>query len=1275
MTTIQCKEIAKTVRKELKAAYPSIKFSVKSDFNKISVSYTDGVRASEIEPFLNKYRGYRDLDTYGDYGADTTAQDVEFNGETVGTYLNYINVSRSFSEAYITEVLDYVKSTLNGAESDGVAVEISEWSGTAHFTGHSHDNYGYYCEIARESSSLESIKVQRDRKDAEEEEKLNIWIAERAAKELETKKEVQEVTITPLEIITIQSGAVELIESVFPKLNKNDTLEEYTEQLEAEHFDKVKASVTKVIKLTDSDYDLFTNNLLTSFDWLDGEGGTDSTANLPDVESFYKYSEADQKYWKSEAYTLCVLVYASDRDAILVDPQGYTYARYVGFMDQQVAAKYLPKQIKATKKLSLSFTKNSDIDFTIHSANIEVIQVQEAEAIAPLPQPIAIAQPIQEIGVSQPIPQIVPRGKTSYIYSHKDLGEYSFQVWEFSDKVGVYYSGSGGLFWVSFGAAVNHSEELISKNWKLTKSITNGEVTNYPHFEAEQAIAQPIQSESVSDLLYDANKIAVRNIGLHTITPPTAGQAITDNISDGAILSVNPVVDETAIVSGATPNLTRLNPAIMAVEGCQRNEFITGKLENKAPTFSSLPIDAIDFSSSRIPLRSGASDVPFASADMPPTLIEFPTQEVISALDNNLPASLASTSPLSSCTTPTGSLVEYSHNPEFSSSQVVECVEHEQSIPLSSEPTIEDKIAQVLEDRRSVFGDKKDRKLTAYTRLIKKHQSLADSHYRAFRSTADMIPLGQPILVGHYSEKRHRRDIKRMRSNMDKSCESANTAKHYEGKIHTLESSHVINSADPDVLVKLEEKLAGLESKHQNMKACNKIIKSKKLIDDQKIEELHSIGIHRRLGTELLKPDFCGRIGYADYQLANSNANMKTVRDRIASIKATLIKAIESPEVAYPELGLKVLRNTEVNRLQLVFDGKPDQSVRSLLKSNGFKWAPSQGAWQRDLNNNGTHAANRVIGKLKNDLPVSDQVLEVADQNLEVEAIASLPFQGVENLAISLSPFPQTTEAIAEPIQPEITEPEEAIAPLPDQESQLEAIDNQIKDLDSKWREEIRRSNFCWKRPSEAHKKRLGKIEHELWSAKSKKDVLMTAIAPLPIQEAEAIASLEQAILENKELVIETCLENKYQGSINIDQVLSTVISSLGFNVCHVAETLADTERIESIIKNIWADTCQEIAPEAAIAQQTYNDRFANLPLRVKAEIAKLEDLAKVKKGYNADDYKACVRARATLATLRVEPDDQIIIDLLCPQPEPDTEAIANFRAIIESIITEKVAH
>ena len=56
--------------------------------------------------------------------------------------------------------------------------------------------------------------------------------------------------------------------------------------------------------------------------------------------------------------------------------------------------------------------------------------------------------------------------------------------------------------------------------------------------------------------------------------------------------------------------------------------------------------------------------------------------------------------------------------------------------------------------------------------------------------------------------------------------------------------------------------------------------------------------------------------------------------------------------------------NTKENRLQLVFDGKPDENVRAILKANGFRWSGRFRAWQRQLTENAVAAVWRVVAKL-----------------------------------------------------------------------------------------------------------------------------------------------------------------------------------------------------------------------------------------------------------------------------------------------------------------------
>lgn len=99
-----------------------------------------------------------------------------------------------------------------------------------------------------------------------------------------------------------------------------------------------------------------------------------------------------------------------------------------------------------------------------------------------------------------------------------------------------------------------------------------------------------------------------------------------------------------------------------------------------------------------------------------------------------------------------------------------------------------------------------------------------------------------------------------------------------------------------------------------------------------------------------------GRIGYPAYELQNNNANIRRIRGRIAELK----KRTENTPEGWEFDGGRVVVNTAENRLQIIFDGKPDADIRTELKGEGFRWAPSQGAWQRQLTDNAMRAARRL---------------------------------------------------------------------------------------------------------------------------------------------------------------------------------------------------------------------------------------------------------------------------------------------------------------------------
>lgn len=131
------------------------------------------------------------------------------------------------------------------------------------------------------------------------------------------------------------------IQSVkFPKLNKNETISRYRQELQ-NGYDTQRVLVDEIMLFTAADYHAFCNNFLTDFDWLSGKGGFNSDYNpvdengdtLPQDKLFGGAYPKELESWRSKSYTIGLLcVNTANDEMIVVDPEGYNYARYVGFL-------------------------------------------------------------------------------------------------------------------------------------------------------------------------------------------------------------------------------------------------------------------------------------------------------------------------------------------------------------------------------------------------------------------------------------------------------------------------------------------------------------------------------------------------------------------------------------------------------------------------------------------------------------------------------------------------------------------------------------------------------------------------------------------------------------------------------------------------------------------------------------------------------------------------------------------------------------------------------
>jgi len=91
----------------------------------------------------------------------------------------------------------------------------------------------------------------------------------------------------------------------------------------------------------------------------------------------------------------------------------------------------------------------------------------------------------------------------------------------------------------------------------------------------------------------------------------------------------------------------------------------------------------------------------------------------------------------------------------------------------------------------------------------------SDSYYQASNKHADFLSLGEPIKVGHHSEKGHRKIIEQAWNNMGKSVEFSEKAKEYESRVSYWESkANTINLSMPESLDFYEFELEKAKEKH-----------------------------------------------------------------------------------------------------------------------------------------------------------------------------------------------------------------------------------------------------------------------------------------------------------------------------------------------------------------------------------------------------------------------------------------------------------------------------
>lgn len=179
--------------------------------------------------------------------------------------------------------------------------------------------------------------------------------------------------------------------------------------------------------------------------------------------------------------------------------------------------------------------------------------------------------------------------------------------------------------------------------------------------------------------------------------------------------------------------------------------------------------------------------------------------------------------------------------------------------------------------------------------------------------------------------------------------------KYIQGLLDRIRSTGMggISADDADAIEKLEKKLARHQEVHDRMKAINTYYRKHRTLDGcpdltpEEVEELKS---------DMAKEWHTQDRPFASWQLSNNSAEIRRIKARIEQ----LTRQRENGYTGWEFVGGRVETNQEANRLQILFDSKPDNGIRVTLRSCGFRWSPRVGAWQRQLNDNAIRAADYI---------------------------------------------------------------------------------------------------------------------------------------------------------------------------------------------------------------------------------------------------------------------------------------------------------------------------
>lgn len=239
--------------------------------------------------------------------------------------------------------------------------------------------------------------------------------------------------------------------------------------------------------------------------------------------------------------------------------------------------------------------------------------------------------------------------------------------------------------------------------------------------------------------------------------------------------------------------------------------------------------------------------------------------------------------------------------------------------------------------------EKLERKASLREDWAAKRKQRATSEWKAAHSAVEGIEFGQPILIGHHSEKKHRRALERSDQHSRHAVESMDMADLHAGKASGLRDAldRSIYSDDDNAIAAIQARIDEREAEASRIKAYNATCRAAakrgethgdlSLLDEKQRQDL--LGIARVCSYQL------GEGGqFPGYVLSNLRGNITSDKKRIEEITR---REKKQAAAADSETGFVVTGGEEY--VSITFAEKPEREIINALKDSGFYW--QGGSW------------------------------------------------------------------------------------------------------------------------------------------------------------------------------------------------------------------------------------------------------------------------------------------------------------------------------------------